>query len=320
MVKATKEAKVDELVMVTSADEIGVKSAAPLTPLSSRLKKADSTGKKRKRVEFTPEAPQTKEFEIEEGNRFSKLPSMAKMKQQANKWTNVFTISAAKKKMRVDEVEVAIENREREEKAAKELEEAATAAKQAKADAAAAKSAALKEKQKKAGDRLSFTSSEVEAMTPKEKEQKFEEVAKQSFIRAFKNGKTLQLNNMVKDLKASGLMEYIKATHGVKKWFLNSDTFGLNIKDNFVSMKGHNDSFLEDIISILQKAPKYMMKMHQLMTSLRARISENGVRNGLRGYPSLEAFILANNKNFLISKKGNFVTIKEHLKIDATGR
>jgi len=281
----------------------------PQVPLSSRLKRADSASKKRKRVDFSKDAPELKEFEIEDGNRFNKLPPMAKMKAQANKWTSVFSISAAKKTRKVvaDEMELVIEAR-------KEDEEAKKAAEEKKANAAAETAAAAAVEAKKPNEPIV----DITKFSDEEKEQFFLDSAIKAFEKALNNGKDANLRNMVKDLKATGLMDFIKSKHGaVKKWFLQSQHFGLNVKDNFVSLKGHNEKFLNELINILRKAPKYMQRMHQLMTTVRAKTSENGVKNGLKGYPSLEVYVLAHNKEFLVSKKGGFVTIKDHLKFNA---
>jgi len=280
----------------------------PESPLSSLLKRADSASKKRKRVDFSKEEPQLQEFEIEDGNRFNKLPSMAKMKTQANKWTSVFSISAAKKTRRVDEMELVMEARKKEEEAKAVVEkQKATAA----ADAAAAAAAAAAEAARKSAE----PAVDVSKLSCQEKEKFFLDAAVKAFEKAVSGGKTAELKYMVKDLKATGLMDFIKAKHGaVKKWFLQSEHFGLNIKDNFVSLKGHNEIFLDELVNILRKSPKYMLRMHQLMTTVRAKTSENGVKNGLKGYPSLEVYVLAHNKTFLVSKKGGFVTIKDHLK------
>lgn len=320
----TKEAaespsKVETPAKVETPSKVEMETS-PVSPLPetpetkinmSCLKRTDSASKKRKRVDFSPDAPQLKEFEIEDGNRFNKLPSMTKLKAQANKWTSVFSISAAKKTRKVvaDEMEQVFEKR-------KEEEEAKQAAEDKKATAAA--ELASKEA-KKAAEAKTATEPVVDItkLSDEEKEQFFLESAIKAFEKVLSNGKDANLRNMVKDLKATGLMDFIKAKHGaVKKWFLQSEHFGLNVKDNFVSLKGHKQEFLDALVAVLRKAPKNMLRMHALMTIVKAKTSQNGVKTGLRGYPSLEVYVLAHTKEFLVSKKGGFVTIKDHLKFD----
>lgn len=277
--------------------EVEVSSVATEKPLSSRLKKA---GSKRKLSISFNDKPDVEVFEIEDGHNFRKTPSQAKQKAMAGRWSNPMSLSSGKKRIRVDEMEDIEQEKKKD-----NPEPAGEAVKEQEA------APAEKETPKPASGTPSKSKEEVAKMTDQQVEEGFMAAARASFLRLVESGAMLKVNAMVPALKASGLFDRIKTKHGaVRKWFTSKpDVWGLS-SENYISLKEHDEEFRKAMRKILVAAPKNMLRFHQLTTELKARFSENGYKRHLKGYPSLEAYIGARPRDFLVSKKGGFVTIK----------
>lgn len=266
--------------------DVEVKCSSDDTPSKSNLKRMRDDSetpeqgqeKRRKSVGFVEAKPQVEVFEIEPGNHFKKLPTTAKLKSMAGRWSNPFSISRVPKKFRVDEFEPEEEKKE----------------------------------EKKVEKKVETVAVDTSKMSDEQKEAYFMKVSKKAYMDIANGPSLLKLNAMVPALKATGLMEFMKAKHGAtRKWFtLQTKVFGLSA-DNFISMRGHNDEFRDMVLEMLNKQPKKMMKLHLIEQELRSLLSESGLRKSLKGYTNLHCYILAHSTEFIISQKGDFVTVKK---------
>jgi len=245
----------------------------------------ESQEKRSRSISFSEDKPDVQIFEIEEENHLKKLPTPAKLKSMAGRWSNPFSINRVSKRIRVDEFEPEEEKKPE----TKPVTDAASAEK---------KSAPAPVPQV-----------DSSGWTDEQKDTYFMKKAKKAFLDMAASSSLLKLNGMVPVLKQTGLMEHMKAKHGAtRKWFtMQTKVFGLSA-DNFISMRGYNDEFSNQILELLNSAPKKMMKFHALEQALRSSLSENGLRKSLKGYTNFRTYILAHSNHFMISKTGDFVT------------
>ena len=143
-----------------------------------------------------------------------------------------------------------------------------------------------------------------------EKDSLFLTAAVSAFEAMAKRGDSLKLNNMLNDLKKTGLYEYVVKKHGgVTKFFLGRKEFGVTV-DYFVSMQGHCGKMVHEARLLLGAAPKKMMKLQDFEAKLKTKLSENIFRSQVRGYPDFIKCVEAHRHDFAVDKKKIFVKLQ----------
>jgi len=262
----------------------------------SNLKKSASK-RRLLAVSFSETQPKVEFFEIEEGSNFRKTPSAAKLKAMAGRWSNPFALNSTRKRIRVDEMEDAEEVKANDTPPTPLNPPAPTPV------APSSPSSSSSDAPIPVHDPSAMSDQEIDA--------KFLEVAIASWNKLVSNAALFKVEQMVPDLKASGLFDTIRARHGaVRKWFaLHPEVFGLSV-DNFISFVGYNEDFRARVKETLAAAPKQTMKLHQLTTDIKSQVSENGFRKAMRGYDNMTNYISAHSNDFMLSKDKTFVTIR----------